>query len=244
MPKQFYPKHPKQTNTKCSQCGWGLSYSHTFEDMLSGKFLNEKNGSFTAIRTTPIREPGLVPDVAVPAAQSLIWSIVVGLPSVSVALWMRWEWSAPLFVGATTILVSWISAMRRSEFSLVKTEEFSYEASEKSEETIAVAASGAPIKMEVVHEVSGMKTRMQLLELDDGIAETDFAKFLKDIMEGHSISRRNWAGKDRLFSRDQYDNIIEKLLLGSVIVQSASGGKALTKHGRRALQHLAQEELI
>lgn len=244
MQKQFYNKHPKQTNQKCSQCGWEISYSHTFEDMLSGKFSNEKNGSFTAVRTTPVRAAGMIPDVAVPVAQSLIWSIVVGLPSISVAMWMRWEWSAPLFIGATTILVSWISAMRRSEFSMVKTEEFSYEANERTEEAIVATPAAVAIKMEIVHEEGGLKTRMQLLELDDGISEGDFAEFLKHLLQGHSIARRNWAGKDKLFSRDQYDGIIEKLLLGSVIGPSASGGRSLTNGGRRALQHMEREGII
>lgn len=244
MPNKFYPKQDKQTNSKCSQCGWEISYTHTFEDMLSGKFYNEKNGSFTAIRTTPVRAAGMIPDVAVPAAQTLIWSIVVGLPSVSVAMWMRWEWSAPLFVGATTILVSWISAMRRSEFSLVKTEEFSYAANEKSEGAVAAMANETPIKMEIIHEASGLKTRMQLLELKEGISEENFAIFLRDILAGRSMIRKHWAGKDKKFSRDQYDDIIDKLLDAAIIAPSLRGGKSLTNGGRRALQHMEREGVI
>ena len=241
MQKQFYPKQTKQTNHKCSQCGWGISYSHTFEDMLSGQFRNEKNGSFTATRTTPVRAAGMIPDVAVPAAQSLIWAVVVGLPSVSVSVWMRWEWSAPLFVAACSILASWIASMRRSEFSLVKTEEFSYTASEFSGGEVVAQKSEKPLRMEVVHEISGVRSRMQLLEISDGVGEEKFGSFLKDILAGKSIARKRWVGDGKPFSRDQYDEIIAALLSASIIGPASSGGKKLTRAGTASILHMVRE---
>lgn len=240
MQKQFYPNTQKQSNTDQLQSGWQVGHTRTFEDMLTGRFKNEKNGSFSAIRITPVRSQEMIADVAVPAAQSLIWAVAVGLPSISVAMWMRWEWSAPLFIGACTILTSWISGMKKAQGSLMKTEEFSYEAASVEEASIEGERTGGEIRMEIIHEASGLRNRMQRMEISDGIREKDFIEFLYDVAAGKSIARKHWAGSKKKFSRDQYDQIIEKLLLASIITQSANGGKVLTNGGKRALQHMTR----
>lgn len=244
MPKELYSKQHKKTNNRCRQCGWDISYSHTFEDMLSGRFKNQKDGSFTATRTTPVRAPGMTPDVLVPVAQSFVWAIVVGLPSISVAMWLRWEWSAPLFVGACTILVSWISAMRKSEFSLSKTEEFSYTANEFGDVEMIADDHPRPLRMEVIHEVSNIRSKMQLLDLPMSIGEREFKEFLIDILAGKSLARRNWAGSDKPFSRDGYDGMIEKMIGGSILVQSNNGKKVLSNGGRHAISAMIREGVI
>ncbi len=238
MQKQFYPKQSKQTNTDPLQGGWQVGHSRTFEDMLTGRFKNEKNGSFSAIRITPVRAQEMIADVAVPAAQSLVWSVAVGLPSISVAMWMRWEWSAPLFIGACTILTSWISGMKKAQNSLMKTEEFSYEAASVEAASVEQRRKGSEISMVVVHEVSGLRNRMQIMEISDGVEEKDFAEFLNDIAAGRPLARKNWVGGGKKFSRDQYDQIIEKLLLASIITQSGSGGKVVSRAGKSAIAHM------
>lgn len=212
--------------------------------MLSGRFKNQKDGSFTATRTTPARAPSMASDVLVPAAQSFIWAIAVGLPSISVAVWLRWEWSATLFVGACTILASWISAMRKSEFSLSKTEEFSYTANQVRDVEMIADDHSRPLRMEVIHEVSNIRSKMQLLDLPDSIGEREFSEFLKDILAGTSLARKNWTGSDKPFSRDGYDGMIEQMIDGSILVRSSSGKKVLSNGGRHAISAMIREGVI
>ncbi len=244
MHNEFYPKQHQKSNNECPTCGFEIASSQAFEQVLSGQFDNHKNGDFVATRGTPVRVSNMMSDVAVPAAQSLIWATVVMLPAVSISMAMRWEWSAPLFVGASTVLVSWISAMARSEKSLVKIEEFSYSASEISSKKVAASHNEKPFKMEVLHNYNGIKSTLQLLELPDTITNEMLGEYLRDILAGKSLARRNWTGQGKEFSRDSYDILTDKLLQAKIIISSANGKKILSNGGKHAVKALVREGLI
>lgn len=244
MQEKLYHTKNSKSNSNCPSCGFAIHHSHTFEAVLSGQYENADGGSYTAVRSTPSRSAEIGADVLVPAAQSLIWSVAVTLPSISVAMFMRWEWSAPLFIGATTILVSWISAMRRSEFSMMKTEEFSFSPAEGSGAASAGVPPSPTMKLEVIHETSGIRSRMQLMEIGGRIDEEKFGTFLRDVAAGKSTIRKNWTPVAKHFSKDDYDEIIEKLLLAEVLERAKNGSTRLTANGKRTIKALVRGGII
>lgn len=244
MQKKLYNIPQGKTKSDCPNCGFHITRSHTFESVLSGEFSNPKNGSFSATRITPIRAASMEADVFVPAAQSLAWAVATALPSIAVSMWLRWEWSAPLFIGATTILVAWITAMTRSNSGLVKTEEFTYDASGEMDQGPGARAAGDGIKMELIHTTSGIRSRMQLMELSKSISEKAFGEFLKDILSGRSLARRNWVGDGKPFGRDAFDDMISKLIDGGIVLSAGNAGKTLTNAGRHMIAGLVRDGVI
>lgn len=245
MQTKYNPTRHKQTNNECPHCGWEITGTHTFEQVLSGQFDNVNNGDFNAVRITPLRPSNLQSDVLVPAAQSLIWSLCTLLPSTILAMWLRWEWYAPLFVGATTILASWISAMKKSDLSLSKTEEFSYSANEFDARKITPDGETDGIELEIIHRGGGIIGRMQRMNLPSSVSVVDFIEFSKSAIGGKSLARREWAGKGKIFSRDGYDQLIAVLMNGGIIKDNPSGGKQLSmsgKHSLTAMLHEAEKE--
>lgn len=244
MHKEQYHNPQQKSNTECPTCGWKIGHSHTFENALFGQFSNEKNGDFTAIRTTPVRGPSLEADVLVPFAQSLITSIEAVILAIPLSIWLRFEWPILLFIWAGTMLVSWISAVKRAEFSQSKTEEFSYSASQKETGQAASQGGGGPLKLEVIHSISGIRNQMQILDLPGQITEEVFGAFLRDILAGRSLARTNWAGTGKPFSRDSYDGMIEKLLDASIIQPTINGGKMVSNGGKHAIARMVREGVI
>lgn len=244
MHNEAYHKPNNKSNTECSACGWKIANSHTFESMLSGQFVNEKNGNFTASRLTPFRAPSIEGDVLVPLAQSLIISIEAVIVAIPLSIWLRFDWSILLFIWAGTMLLSWISAVKRAEFSQSRTEEFSYSANQKEAGHIAPQGGSRPLQLEVMHSTSGIRNRMQILDLPAQITEEDFGAFLRDILAGRSLARNNWAGTGKPFSRDGYDGMIGKLLEASIIQPAINGGKVLTNGGKHVVRRLVREGTI
>jgi hypothetical protein len=244
MHKKSYHKLPNKSKRECPTCGWEIGHSHTFENALFGQFSNEKNGDFNASRLTPARSPSIEADVLVPLAQSTITSIQAIISAIPLAIWLQWEWPFLLFIWAGTFLCSWISAVKRAELSQAKSEEFSYSANEKEAGQVAGQGGAGPLQMEIIHSTSGIKNRMQILQLPDQITEEIFGTFLRDILAGRSLARNNWAGTGKPFSRDSYDGMIGKLIEASIIQPTVSGGKILTNGGKHVVKRLVREGVI
>lgn len=244
MQNRSYHNPNKKTNNECPTCGWQIGHSHTFEQGLFGQFSNEKNGDFTAYRSTPVRGTSLEADVLVPLAQSLISSVGAIISAIPLSIWLGFEWPIFVLIWAASFLAAWLSAIKRSEFSIAKTEEFSYSANEKEVGAIAGQGRPGPLQMEVIHSSGGIRNQMQILDLPDQITEVDFAKFLRDILAGRSLARKDWAGTDKPFSRDGYDGMIDKLLAASIIQPSVKGGKILSNGGKHAIARMVREGLI
>ena len=235
MHPNYTPKHAKQTNNDCPTCGWSFSKTGIFEQVMSGTFSGLDAAGYTATRTTPIRKPDLQSDVLVPAAQSLIWTVVVALPALSVSMFMRWEWAAPVFISAVTVLASWVSAMKRSENSQQKTEELTVSSSGKPSASETGYTNEPGVRLDIVHTGGDDIRRIEYAFLPKSVSSADFRKFCDEIVAGASLARRNWVGKGKIFSRDGYDQLIANLLENHIILAHHTGGKRLTERGRRTL---------
>lgn len=244
MQNQSYHTQPQKSNNKCPTCGWKIGQAHTFENMLLGQFSNEKNGDFTAIRSTPFRAFSLEADVIVPLAQSLVSGIETVLVMIPVSMWLDFKWPVVMFSAAATMALTWIAAIRKAEFTTLKTEEFSYSAAQSESGGVHVKRADGPLKMEIIHETSGIRNRMQIMDLPAQITEDEFGAFLRDVLAGKSLARSNWVGSDRPFSRDTFDQMIEKLLSVSLIQPASNGGKQLSNGGRHAIRRMVREGII
>ncbi len=244
MQKEVYTKSPKEANGICSHCGVERERFNTFEMVIGGGFKNESNGDYSAIRRTPLRATTMMSDVFVPAAQSVITAVVFVAPTVVVSLWYRWSWYAPIAVGSVAILLAWIRALDEAKKALFKTEEFSYYGSEQQVGVESGARAGEPVRLEVVHETSGIRERMQLMELPGDISEKDFGTFLADSLAGKGMTRKNWTGVEKPFSRDQFDSVMEKLEVAEMVCRLGNNKRVLTDAGKRAIKVMVRRSII
>ncbi len=244
MQRKLYPKKYKQSNNDCPTCGFHVSHTHSFEMMLAGQFDNSRDGGYTAFRSTPTRASTIESDVLVPLAQSLVWSIVSVLPAIPISAWLRYEWYFPFTVGAISLLISWLSAQKKTEASLSVVEEFSYSPNENKGQLVSVSKNTNPLRLEVVHETSGIRSRMQMMEISGGVDEGKFGSFLKDIMAGKSTARKNWTPIAKCFSKDDYEEIIEKLLDAEVLERGKSNTTSITQNGKRTIRGMVKGGII
>lgn len=235
MQDKLYLKNTKTQNNNCPTCGFHISYLHTFEQVLAGDFDNERDGSYTAHRSTPLRASTIEADVLVPVAQSAIWSIVVSLPAVPVAFWLRYEWYFPVAIGAVSMLISWISAMRRSESSQSKVEEFRYTSNDPQKKKGEPTPTSPGISLTVIDKTHQNAEAWKIIELPVGVTQEKTDEFFKGISLGKSISRAEWTPERKHFSRDQYDQIIASLLAGHIIIDIPGRGKRMTEIGKVAI---------
>lgn len=243
MNSNYTPGKSKQQNTECVQCGFRIENTASFEQVLAGQFENKDNGSFDAVRETPVRAAKVEPDVLVPLFQSLITAIVTTLPATLVAMAFRWRWEAPLAIGATAILVSWFQSVTQARASLVKVERFSYTANEKSIAQVAKSSSLDPIRLEVVSKDDDFKAAMKIIDLPSRVSGTQFVSFCKDILAGKAISRKNWTPREKGFSRDDYDEMTEAMIAGGLLVSLPGEGKFLTAGGKHAVRRMIRQAL-
>lgn len=235
MHEKSYHKKQKSQNNNCPQCGFHISYSHSFESILAGNFDNERDGSYTATRVTPLRAGTIEADVLVPAAQSLIWSVVVSLPAIPVAFWMRYEWYFPVAVGSVSMLVSWVSAMKRSDNSQAKVEEFQYTSNGELSEKHLDGPPPPGISLTVIDKTQKNNNSWKIVDLPKTVTQEKADEFLTGIALGKSVSRSEWTPERKHFTRDQYDEICASLLAGNIIIDIPGKGKRLTEVGKAAL---------
>lgn len=244
MKKQFYHIPKKQSNNNCTACARGSSVSSLFETIVGGQFSNTKSGDYNLVTTTPLFQPTLEGDVLVPLAQTLISGLLFVSVSIPVVMWVGFDWPLGLFFATNMSLVGWIRGIRNAAYSREKTEEMSFSQGTETTSQIARTQSENRVQLEVIHEVSGLRNHMQLLELPAQIGEDEFAGFLRDILAGKSLARDKWAGTGKPFSRGSYDGMMEQLLSASIIQTSVNNGKQLSNGGKHAIKRLELDGLI
>lgn len=237
------PKRKKQ-NSKCPHCGWQIATTFNFEQLLANGIPDGIEGDVSAYRSTPVRGPTIEADLLVPAGQALMSAIATMLPTTIVALWARWEWYAPILVGSATVLLQWFRFLNDQSRNTSIVEEFSYSASQPSNTKTPSTEDRSGLRMEIIHETSGIRSRMQLLELPEEMSETEFAGFLRDVAAGKPLARKHWVGDGKPFSRDVYDDMIDKLLLASIVSRAGNSGTKLTNGGRHGINAMIREGII
>jgi hypothetical protein len=244
MNLNYNPKRPRKANSECPHCGWRIATTFNFEQLLANGIPDGIEGDVSAYRSTPVRGPTIEADLLVPAGQALMSAVATMLPTTIIGLWARWEWYAPILVGSATALLQWFRFLNDQGRNTSIIEEFSYSADRDHNRKTPSAKDRSGLRMEVVHETSGIRSRMQLLELPEQIGEAEFAEFLRDISAGKSLARKNWVGDGKPFSRDVYDDMIDKLLSTSIVNRVGNSGTKLTNGGRHAINAMIREGII
>lgn len=244
MNLNYNPKRPGKANSKCPHCGWRVASSFNFEQLLANGIPDGIEGDISAYRSTPVRGPTIEADLLVPAGQALMSAVATMLPTTIIALWARWEWYAPILVGSATVLLQWFRFLNDQSRSTSIIEEFSYSSDRDHIEEKPTAKNQPGLRMEVIHETSGIRNRMQLLDLPARLGEAEFAEFLRDISAGKSLARKNWVGDGKPFGRDVYDDMMDKLLSASIVSRMGNSGTKLTNGGRHAINAMIREGVI
>lgn len=235
MTTKLYPTNRKKQNNDCPSCGFHISYSSTFESVLAGDFSNDRDGSYTATRITPVRSSTVEADVIVPIAQSAIWSLVAILPSIPVMFWLRYEWYFPFAIGSLSLLASWASSMKRSEAMQSKVEEFSYSPDGQDATDKLERKNKQGIEMTIANRTESNSASWKIIELPSGITQEKFDEFCKGIVLGKSMARKEWTPIKRHFSRDQYDDVIEAMETANLVIKRQGEGAYVSPNGKRAI---------
>ena len=241
MRKQLYPKKPKQQNSNCPNCGWEIRRPSTFETAIGDLVNSDRPGSYEAYRETPVRAATFEADVLVPAAQSLFTALTTTLPTIAISMWARWEWYAPVVVGAVTILASWSSAMVASRKSLSLVEQISRTVDDGKEPENSGRKNPSAIQLEVVKKEAGFAASMKIIDLPKNITEPEFREFCVDVLAGKSMARKDWAGSGRLFSRDQYDDLMKAIEAAGLAIPVPGRSRRLTQSGKDAIKKMIRE---
>ncbi|KKK94246.1 hypothetical protein LCGC14_2684770 [marine sediment metagenome] len=244
MKENYTPRRPKKANSSCPHCGWQIATTFDFEQLLAKGIPEGIEGEVSAYRSTPVRGPTIEADLLVPAGQALMSAVATMIPTTIIALWARWEWYAPILIGSATVLLQWFRFLNDQSRNTSIIEEFTYVADQGHNRKTSPPNDKLGLRMEVIHKESGIKSRMQLLELPEQIGEVEFAEFLRDIAAGKSLARKNWTGDGKPFTRDTYDGMIDKLLSASVVNRAGNSGTKLTNGGRHAINAMIREGVI
>lgn len=235
MANKLYPTKTRRSKSNCPRCGFEIAAKHSFETILSGQFANEQNGDYEAVRETPSRTYSVEADLLVPVGQALVTGLIAVLPASAVSFYFSAGWYPVLVVFSAATSLSWARCLDIARSSAMVTETFSYNASSGDLSGGLDKETGAPVRLEVVHETSGIKHKMQLLDLPDKITERQFGEFLKDILAGRSMARKNWVGSGKPFSRDVYDQLLARLVEAGIVNLIENNEKRLTNGGKKAI---------
>lgn len=241
MRKKLYPKKQNHTSRVCRSCGLDVYKSSTFEAVIDAARSDGFQGGFTAYRTTPVRSLELVADVAVPAAQALITSVVTTIPAIAVAMIFRWEYYTPAAVGAVSIMVSWFKALSDAKEGASVVEQYTWEDDRVGESEIAGRPEEAPIRLEVVSRDDDYKASMRIVDLPADVDGAQFVSFCKDILSGKSLARASWVGSGKEFSRDTYDGLMLSMEQAGLIMSIPGKGRKITNGGRRAMEQMMRQ---
>lgn len=236
MQKKLYPHKRKKASGNCPSCGFHISYPHSFESMLAGEFKNDHDGAYTAWRSTPVRASTMESEFLVPLAQSLVWSVVTVLPAIPLAYWLRYEWYFSLAAGSVALLISWLSAQRKTENSLSTIEEFSYTPSELDPAEISGTPGLPTIALDITDRTERNTISMQFVSLPPSIGTEKFREFSQGVVDGTSLARRNWTPESKLFSRDQFDELIAELVSVGIVASADGKARTLTRGGKHSLE--------
>ena len=241
MQEKLYPKRRNKSNSECPQCGFKIYKSHQFEQVLSGRYDNPGGGCYEAVRETPTRAFALEPDVLVPAAQSLVSAVVTAIPALAVSMVMRWDWSAPIFVAAATVAVSWFAAISRIRQSASIVESFSYAPPENSDGQNSSPKTETGIRLDVYSKDDDFRAAIKIVNLPTSVSGKEFREFCNDVLAGKSLARKDWTPVSKGFSRDVYDQLIASMIEAGLVNDLGATGKKISVGGRHAIRRMIRE---
>lgn len=192
----------------------------------------------------PAREPSLQGDVLVPAAQSLLTGLALGIPSSAVMGMLGYDTATSLATGAiiglSAISVTWLIKMDAHSRLLWLVESVTGRDIDGDGETgePEPVAKADPVRLEVVSEPAPGKFSGLNIDLPVGVDRGLFAHWAAMVVNnGVSTGRTHWTGAGRPFSRELYDKFLIALETAGIIHDYGDGrGRVLTTGGKHSLQ--------
>jgi len=199
-------------------------------------------------RRSPAREPNLQADVFVPAAQSLLTGVAIGVPTAAGLGLLGYTTGQALTGGAglglLTITGTWLIKLGIHNSLLWAIETVTGRDIDGDGETgePEPEPEPEPVKLEVSHPTHTKEYHGLRFELPNGVTMGLFAAWANQVVNGiQTPARANWVGNGKPFSRGQYDNFLKALTKAGIIHDPGDGtGRQLTNGGRRALARMLQ----
>lgn len=198
-------------------------------------------------RSTPVRPPALESDVLVPAAAALLIGVgtftVVTPIAVALFTWWNWDLMMALAVGGVAggigfgvMALDAIIASRRSIYATDVLKDNLLAKTESSGEKEEVTSS--TVELTVRREDVGPYP--QILKREVPIDEERWREFALSAVNGNPITQSEWVGRDKLFSRSEFDKMMQYLMESGIVAWASSRdeaqGRALTRGGKASLQ--------
>lgn len=193
---------------------------------------------YDIVTTVPVRPANFQSEVLVPAGQSLMTAVVTGLPAVIVALWLRWDWYSPIFVGSCSMLVTWFSLLSSHKSLLLSVEEkFAKPANLCPGCQLKLNHKQAPGNLIVsIKDYEGSKTK--IVDLPGSVSDEQFALFCAGVANRTPLARSEWVGAGKPLTRAGYDELMRSLEVGGMVIKRGKAWKT-TERGRRTIEGVA-----
>lgn len=228
------------------QSGYNITPRQTFKQTIPGITPTSPAmfDGYDYEKRQPAREPSLQGDVLVPAAQSLLTGLAIGVPSAAVMGMLGYDTGASLATGAaiglTAISVTWLIKMDAHSRLLWLVESVTGRDIDGDGETgePEPVARPEPVRLEVVKEAAPGKFAGMNIDLPEGVDRGLFAHWAAMVVNnGMSTGRTHWTGAGRPFSRELYDRFLVALETAGIIHDYGDGkGRVLTTGGKHSLK--------
>ncbi|MCD4738332.1 MAG: hypothetical protein K8R89_03620 [Anaerolineae bacterium] len=189
----------------------------------------------------PARSASKEADVVVPLLQSLITggiaALFVGSVAGGLAIQSGWSWHTPLLAalagGAVVTSIMWSNLLSDTRSLLRKIETYT----QRDLDGDGVIGEPARVSFEVRrHE----KQRHSTFFSELPISEESFTTWARAAVAEQSISQDSWTGSRGLFSRSEYEELLDFLTRAWVIrwinPQAKAQGRVITNAGKAALR--------
>jgi hypothetical protein len=228
------------------QSGYNITPRQTFKQTIPG-ITPTSPAMFEGYdyeKRQPAREPSLQGDVLVPAAQSLLTGLALGIPSAAVMGMLGYDTTAALATGAavglSAISVTWLIKMDAHSRLLWLVESVTGRDIDGDDEVgePEPVARPEPVRLEVVNEDAPGKFAGLNIDLPVGVDRGLFAHWAAMVVNnGMPTGRTHWTGAGRPFSRELYDRFLVALETAGIIHDYGDGkGRVLTTGGKHSLK--------
>lgn len=191
-------------------------------------------------RINPVRSPEIEADAIVPALQCAIIGVGTFAVVTPLALIMFGEagWLVGVVASGIGVGAAALDAIYAARRSLYATEELEDNLFAMQNSSAEASVSSSEVTLVVRREDVGVYP--QILKRSLPVDEERLREFALVAVQGQPITQKEWVGRDKLFSRTEFDAVMQNLLeLGLVAWASsrdAAQGRILTRGGRAALQ--------
>jgi len=220
--------------------------------------MNRKRTGYQA--NSPVQQPVLMfrqepakkttnleTEVIIPTFHALIITLAWTLPSLLIAGLLVWITHSPWYMALLVLILPCIifpvtvsRFIRQQRALLWKTEETHHQPSDAKQ-------TEAPHTFKVeIQDLNSKGYLRGITNLDFGLPDAKALQFIRQVLTGAPITESHWTGKDRLFSKREY-NPLRDMLIARRLFQwrnpdAPSQGVVLTDRGRQAFEQIITQE--